>query len=65
MTNKQSFWTIVWDVVKFILTLGISHINKRKEKLSSEYTPEQPEFSELLQRNLNPASEIEDGYLKK
>ena len=34
-TEKTQIWTIVWDVIKFIITLGISHINKRKEKINS------------------------------
>lgn len=25
-------WNLFWKVVKFILTLGLSHINKREEK---------------------------------
>ena len=29
MKNNTAFWTTFWDVIKFIFTLGISHINKR------------------------------------
>lgn len=35
MKNKTEFWTIFFDVLKFIFTLGISHINKRKERLNN------------------------------
>lgn len=34
-TNKTKVWTIIWDIIKAILTLGISHINKRKERVES------------------------------
>ena len=30
-TNK-SLWDVVWQIVKFILTLGLSHISKRENK---------------------------------
>lgn len=36
-TQKTELWTVIWDVIKFILTLGISHINKRKEKINSNH----------------------------
>lgn len=35
MSSKQNFWTVFLEVVKFIFTLGISHINKRKERLDN------------------------------
>lgn len=35
-TTKTTVWTIIWDVIKFVLTLGISHINKRKDKLENQ-----------------------------
>ena len=34
MKQKTKVWTIIFDVLKFIFTLGISHINKRKERLN-------------------------------
>lgn len=34
-TKKTKVWTIIWDIIKAILTLGISHINKRKERVES------------------------------
>lgn len=36
MKNKTEFWTVVLEVLKFIFTLGISHINKRKERVDNE-----------------------------
>lgn len=33
--QKSSIWTIIWDVIKYILTLGISHINKRKDRIDN------------------------------
>ena len=30
MSKNKSFWDVVWQVVKFILTLGLSHISKRE-----------------------------------
>lgn len=36
MKTKKEIWNIVWQVVKFILTLGLSHINKREEKQKEE-----------------------------
>ncbi len=31
--SKQQIWTIIFEVLKAIFTLGISHINKRKQRL--------------------------------
>ena len=33
--NKQLF-DVIWEVVKFILTLGLSHIAKRAERRQQE-----------------------------
>ncbi len=30
MKTKKEIWNTIWEVVKFILTLGLSHIEKRK-----------------------------------
>lgn len=35
-TNKTKIWTIIWDIIKTILTLGINHINKRKERVEGD-----------------------------
>lgn len=40
MSNKKKIWDVIWQVVKFILTLGISHITKREEKRKQESQPE-------------------------
>lgn len=29
---KTKVWNTIWEVIKFILTLGLSHINKRNDK---------------------------------
>lgn len=31
MTNKKEIWNTIWEVIKFILTLGLSHIEKNKK----------------------------------
>ena len=36
MSNKKHIWDVIWQVVKFILTLGISHISKREERRKDE-----------------------------
>lgn len=36
MSNKKHIWDVIWQVVKFILTLGISHISKREERRKEE-----------------------------
>lgn len=28
-TTKRKFWNVIWKIVEFILTLGLSHIAKR------------------------------------
>lgn len=32
MKTNKAFWDVIWQIVKFILTLGLSHINKRESK---------------------------------
>lgn len=32
MKTKKEIWNVIWEVVKFILTMGLSHINKRNQK---------------------------------
>lgn len=32
MSKNKAFWDVVWQIVKFILTLGLSHISKRENK---------------------------------
>lgn len=36
MKTKKEIWTVVWQIVKFIFTLGLSHIQKREEKQKEE-----------------------------
>lgn len=36
MSKNKKLWDVVWQIVKFILTLGLSHINKREEKRKDE-----------------------------
>lgn len=36
MSNKKKIMDVIWQIVKFILTLGISHITKREEKRNDE-----------------------------
>ena len=36
MKNNTSFWTAFWSVIKFILTLGISHITQRENRIANE-----------------------------
>lgn len=36
MSKKARVWDVIWQIVKFVLTLGISHINKRNERRKSE-----------------------------
>lgn len=36
MKINTTFWTSFWQVIKFILTLGISHIDKRNNNLNNE-----------------------------
>ena len=31
-TKVKWDWGVFWKVVKFVLTLGLSHINKKEEK---------------------------------
>lgn len=35
-SNKKKVWSIIWDIIKYILTLGISHINRRKERVEKD-----------------------------
>lgn len=53
----------LWEIVKYLLTLGVSAIvklvqRKRAKKLSSEYTPEQVEFSKRVQKQLDRVSDL-------
>ena len=36
MSKSQRVMDVIWQVVKFILTLGLSHIAKRDERRSKE-----------------------------
>lgn len=36
MSKKKKLWDAIWQIVKFILTLGISHITKREENRKEE-----------------------------
>lgn len=36
MSNKKQIWDTFWQIVKFILTLGLSHITKREERRKTE-----------------------------
>lgn len=36
MSNKKKIMDVIWQIVKFILTLGLSHISKREEKRNDE-----------------------------
>ena len=36
MKKNTNFWTTFFEVLKAIFTLGISHINKRKERIDNE-----------------------------
>lgn len=36
MTKNKAVWDVIWQVVKFILTLGLSHIAKREKNRDSE-----------------------------
>lgn len=38
MKTKTTFWNAFFEVLKFIFTLGISHINKRNERVDNEKT---------------------------
>lgn len=31
MAKKKEIWNTIWEVIKFILTLGLSHIEKHKK----------------------------------
>lgn len=32
MSKNKAIWDTIWRIIKFILTIGISHIDKRKDK---------------------------------
>lgn len=36
MNKKKELWDVIWKIIKFILTLGLSHITKREEKRKNE-----------------------------
>ena len=36
MKTKKEIWNTIWEIIKFILTIGLSHINKRKENQNKE-----------------------------
>lgn len=36
MKSKKEIWNVVWKVIKFILTIGLSHITKREEREKQE-----------------------------
>ena len=40
MSNSKKVWDVIWQIVKFILTLGLSHISKREEKRKNEDSSE-------------------------
>lgn len=35
-TKNKQIWDTIWQIVKFILTLGLSHIEKRKTSKTDE-----------------------------
>ena len=35
MKNRTQIVNVIFEVLKFIFTLGISHINKRKDRLDN------------------------------
>ena len=38
MAQRTKLWSVIWQVVKFIFTIGISHIDKRKDRLDNDET---------------------------
>lgn len=36
MSKNSKLWDTIWQIVKFILTLGLSHITKREERRKTE-----------------------------
>lgn len=36
MSNKKKILDVIWQIVKFILTLGLSHVTKREERRKDE-----------------------------
>lgn len=36
MSKNPKLWDTIWQIVKFILTLGLSHIAKREERRENE-----------------------------
>ena len=38
MSRKSNVWNVFWQVVKFILTLGLSHIAKREDRVNNDST---------------------------
>ena len=35
--SKSKVWDTIWRVLKYILTLGLSHLSEREKKNSSRY----------------------------
>lgn len=38
-SKKKKIWSIIWEIVSYILTLGLKHIADRKKRVESEETP--------------------------
>lgn len=65
MKKKINWISVVWDVLKFILTLGISHLKKRKDRLSSTLTQEQLDRNQRAQDILGTVVETGDTFSDK
>lgn len=46
MSKMTSVWSVVWQVVEFVLTLGLSHIVNRKKRLEGSEDSKSSEPSE-------------------
>lgn len=38
-SKNKKIWSIIWEILSYILTLGLKHIADRKKRVESEETP--------------------------
>lgn len=66
--TKKTNWLSIWELVKFILTLGIPYITKRLRKDTSNglYTQEQiaqaQKLHEIIQRGIAAGQFFENSF---
>ena len=36
MKRNTKLWSVIWQIVKYIFTLGISHIDKRQDRFDND-----------------------------